>query len=87
MKRKIAKNKNTNLDSKIFKLIYGVVVSILNLFLWRIPGISSLLQVYCALIKMFNEFPYSITRCISLRETHFYILIMLRLTLSLSNLM
>jgi hypothetical protein len=32
MKKEDVKNNNTYLDSKIFKLINGVVVSILNLF-------------------------------------------------------
>jgi hypothetical protein len=32
------------LDSKIYKIIYGVVVSILNPFIMRILGLSCLLQ-------------------------------------------
>jgi hypothetical protein len=45
MKEEDIKNNNTYLDNKIFKTINGVVVSILNLFIMRILGISCLLQI------------------------------------------
>jgi hypothetical protein len=45
MKKEDIKNNNTYLDSKIFKTINGVVVSILNLFIVRKLGISCLLQI------------------------------------------
>jgi hypothetical protein len=45
MKEEDIKHNNTNMDNKIFKTINGVVVSILNLFIMRIMGISCLLQI------------------------------------------
>ena len=63
----------------------------------RLPGLSYLLQNLWALIKMYNASPFmslkvnasksilSITWCISLGGVHYYILIMLRLLLYLSN--
>jgi hypothetical protein len=45
MKEKDVKNNNTHLDNKILKTINGVVVSILNPFIMRLPGLSCLLQI------------------------------------------
>jgi hypothetical protein len=42
MKEEDIKNNNTYLDNKILKIINGVVVSILNLFIVRIPCVSCL---------------------------------------------
>jgi hypothetical protein len=58
MKEKDIKTNNIHLDNKILKTINGVVVSILNLFIVRIPGLSCLLQISWALIKMYNVSPY-----------------------------
>jgi hypothetical protein len=58
MKEKDVKNNNTHLDNKILKTINGVVVSILNPFIMRLPGLSCLLQILYALIKMYNASPY-----------------------------
>ena len=58
MKEKDIKNNNTHLDNKILKTINGVVVSILNPFIVRIPGSSWLLQILWAFIKMYNTSPY-----------------------------
>jgi hypothetical protein len=53
------KNNNTYLDSKIFKLINGVVVSILDLFHFKNTRHKLIIaNSSYALIKMFNEFPY-----------------------------
>jgi hypothetical protein len=45
MKEKDVKNNNTHLDNKILKTINGVVVSVLNPFVMRLPGLSCLLQI------------------------------------------
>jgi hypothetical protein len=58
MKEEDIKNNNTYLDNKIYKTINGVVVSILNPFIVRIPGSSWLLQILWAFIKMYNTSPY-----------------------------
>jgi hypothetical protein len=58
MKEEDIKNNNTYLDSKIYKTINGVVVSILNSFIMRMLGLSCLLQILWALIKMYNASPY-----------------------------
>jgi hypothetical protein len=53
------KNNNTYLDSKIFKLVNGLVVSILDLFHFENTRHKLIIANYpYALIKMFNEFPY-----------------------------
>jgi hypothetical protein len=51
MKKEDIKSNNTYLDNEIFKTFNGVVVSILNLFIMRIPGINCLLQIFLALIN------------------------------------
>jgi hypothetical protein len=49
------KNNNTNVDSKIFKLINGVVVSILDLFCFENTRLKLIIaNSSYALIKMFN---------------------------------
>jgi hypothetical protein len=58
MKEEDIKNNTTYLDSKIYKTINGVVVSILNPFIMRMSGLSCLLQISWALIKMYNVSPY-----------------------------
>jgi hypothetical protein len=45
MKDEDIKNNNTYWDSKIFKTIFGVVVSILNLFHYEYTRLSCLLQI------------------------------------------
>jgi hypothetical protein len=99
MKEKDIKNNNTYLDSKIFKTINSVVVSILNLshceYTWHklfIANFISLDQdIYNAspYSSLKNECIYSIhsnTLMHISRGVYFYILIMLRLSLYLSNL-
>jgi hypothetical protein len=44
MKKEDIKNNTTYLDSKIYKTINGVVVSILNPFIMRMLSLSCLLQ-------------------------------------------
>ena len=62
MKRKTSEQQH--LDSKIFKLINGVVVSILDLFCFENTRLKLIIaNSSYALIKMFNEFAY-----LSLRE-------------------
>jgi hypothetical protein len=65
MKEEDIKNNTTYLDSKIYKTINGVVVSILNPFIMRMQGLSCVLQFLWALIKMYNASPYS-----SLKKMH-----------------
>jgi hypothetical protein len=53
------KNNKTYLDSKVFELINGVVVSILDLFHFENTKLKLIIaNSPYALIKMFNEFPY-----------------------------
>jgi hypothetical protein len=97
MKEEDIKNNNTYLDSKIFKTINGVVVSILKLFHWEnamhklfIENFISLDQdVWCFSLFVFKSeciyLTHSNTWCISLGGAYFYILLMLRLSLYLSN--
>jgi hypothetical protein len=56
MKEEDIKNNTTYLDSKIYKTINGVVVSILNHFIMRMLGLSCILQFLWALIKMYKCF-------------------------------
>jgi hypothetical protein len=65
MKEEDIKNNTTYLDSKIYKTINGVVVSILNPFIMRMLGLSCVLQFLWALIKMYNASPY-----LSLKKIH-----------------
>ena len=54
MKEENIKNNTTY----FYETINGVVVSILNPFIMRLPGLSCLLQILYALIKMYNASPY-----------------------------
>jgi hypothetical protein len=63
--KKDVKNNNTYLDSKIFELINGVVVSIVDLFHFENTRHKLIIASFSyALIKMLNEFLY-----LSLKES------------------